>query len=201
MADLQPEHVEPVLGTKTIAWVAGLSLALLGGLLFLVPPVLAALSAYLFFTMALITLADLRHFIIPDVLSLPAIPIGLVASALVHPDGDWRAGVTSGLAGAAIGGGTFFLLRAAYFCIRGIEGLGLGDVKLAAAAGAWLGPAALAPACLMATLAAIAGVLIHAACSGHKRLQPRHHVPFGSFIAPTILAFWMGRILSPVPLW
>jgi hypothetical protein len=46
----------------------------------------------------------LRHFIIPDLLSLPAIPIGIAASAVVVPDGDWLAGVTSGLAGAFIGG-------------------------------------------------------------------------------------------------
>lgn len=201
MSDTQPENAEPLLGTRTVSSVAGLSLAVLGGLLFLVPPITAVFSAYLFFTMALITLTDLRHFIIPDVLSLPAIPIGLMASAFHHPDGDWLAGVTSGLAGAAIGGSVFYLLRAAYFGIRRIEGLGLGDVKLAAVAGAWLGPAALAPACLAATLAAIAGVLLHAVFSGHKTPQPRQHVPFGSFIAPTMLAFWIGKVIGLVHFW
>jgi leader peptidase (prepilin peptidase) / N-methyltransferase len=180
---------------------SGLSLAFLAGLLFLVPPVTASLSAYLFFTMALITLVDLRHFIIPDLLSLPAIPIGIAASAVVFPQGDWLAGVTSGLAGAFIGGGAFYLLRTAYFMVRRVEGLGLGDVKLAAVAGAWLGPAALAPACLAATLSAIAGLLLHAAINGRRTLDPRRTVPFGSFIAPTILVFWMLRIFSPTPLW
>jgi leader peptidase (prepilin peptidase) / N-methyltransferase len=139
--------------------------------------VTAALSAYLFFTMALITVVDARHFIIPDLLSLPAIPIGVAASAMVVPDGDWLAGVTSGLAGALIGGGAFYLLRATYFRVRHIEGLGLGDVKLAAVAGAWLGPAALAPACLAATLTAIAALLLNAAISGRARCTPAAPFP------------------------
>jgi leader peptidase (prepilin peptidase)/N-methyltransferase len=189
------------LGTRAVSAVSGLSLAFFGALLFLVPPVTAALSAYLFFAMALITLVDLRHFIIPDLLSLPAIPIGIAANAMAGPDGGWLAGMTSGLAGAFIGGGAFYLLRAAYFMVRRIEGLGLGDVKLAAVAGAWLGPAALAPACLAATLSAIAGLLLHAAISGRHTLHPRRTVPFGSFIAPTILVFWVLRILGPDPLW
>jgi leader peptidase (prepilin peptidase) / N-methyltransferase len=201
MGETQSKDEGPVLGTRAVAWVAGLSLCWLAGLLFLVPPVLAMFGAYLFFTMTLITLTDLRHFIIPDVLSLPALPLGLLASAVVHPDGDWLAGATNGLIGAFIGGGAFYLLRAAYFMVRRIEGLGLGDVKLAAVAGAWLGPAALAPACLAATLSAIAGLLLHAAISGRRTLDPRRTVPFGSFIAPTIMVFWLLRILSPAPLW
>jgi leader peptidase (prepilin peptidase)/N-methyltransferase len=201
MAKTQLSRVHSLTGTVAVSAVSGLSLAFFAGLLFLFPPVTAALSVYLFFTMALITVVDWRHFIVPDLLSLPAIPIGIAASAMVAPDGDWLAGVTSGLTGAFFGGGAFYFLRAAYFTARRIEGLGLGDVKLAAAAGAWLGPAALAPACLAATLSAIAGLLLHAAISGHQALHPRRTVPFGSFIAPTIMVFWMLRILSPQPLW
>jgi leader peptidase (prepilin peptidase) / N-methyltransferase len=201
MAKKQPSRVHSLVGTRAVSAVSGLSLAFSAGLLFLVPPVTAALSAYLFFTMALITVVDARHFIIPDLLSLPAIPIGVAASAMVVPDGDWLAGVTSGLAGALIGGGAFYLLRATYFRVRHIEGLGLGDVKLAAVAGAWLGPAALAPACLAATLTAIAALLLNAAISGSGALHPRRSVPFGTFIAPAILVFWVLRILSPEPLW
>jgi leader peptidase (prepilin peptidase) / N-methyltransferase len=201
MGEIQSEDDGPVLGTKAVAWVTALSVGLLAGVLFLLPAVTAALTAYLFFTMALITLADLRHFIIPDVLSLPALPIGLMASAMVQPDGDWLAGLSSGLAGALVGGGAFYLLRAAYFSLRHTEGLGMGDVKLAAVAGAWLGPAALAPACLVATLSAIASVLLLAAFRRQRAVDPQRHVPFGSFIAPTILVFWVGRIMDHVQFW
>lgn len=176
--------------------VAALSVAVFAFLMTAVSFVTAAFGAYLFFTMAVITGIDRRHFVIPDVLSLPALGIGLLASAVFAPDGDWFAGLTEGLAGAVIGGGTLLLLRAAYFRFRGIEGLGLGDVKLAAVAGAWLGPATLAPACLAAALAAILGVLLQAALGGGKMINARRPVPFGSFMAPVIFAFWIMQILE-----
>jgi leader peptidase (prepilin peptidase)/N-methyltransferase len=169
------------------------------GLLSVLPPVPAAFTACLFFGMALITVADFRHFIIPDILSLPAIPLGLAANALVLQAGDWRAGLSDGLTGALLGGGAFYLLRTVYSRLRGIEGLGLGDVKLAAVAGAWLGPSALAPACLVAALAALAGVLLNTILSGRRMFDARMHIPFGSFIAPTILLFW-GLALAGFPL-
>ena len=176
-----------------------LSLALFAGLLVLFPPVTAAFTAGLFLAMALITLADLRHFIIPDLLSLPAIPLGVAANALILKDGDWLMGISDGLMGALLGGGAFFLLRSLYFRLRGVEGLGLGDVKLAAVAGAWLGPSALAPACLVAALAALAGVLLNAQVSGRSGLDARLHVPFGSFIAPTIFIFWLLGLMGVPP--
>jgi leader peptidase (prepilin peptidase)/N-methyltransferase len=200
MENIQLKDEYPWPGRCAIAGVAVLSLSVFTGLLTAVPPLTAAIGGYLVFTMALITLIDLRHFIIPDVLSLPAIPMGLAASALRQPEGDWGAGFASGVSGALIGGGCFYLLRAAYFRYRGVEGLGLGDVKLAAVAGAWLGPAALAPACLAATLSAIGAVLLHALV---RRTAPdaRLHVPFGSFIAPVILVFWLAITLAPSPFW
>jgi leader peptidase (prepilin peptidase) / N-methyltransferase len=201
MAAIQPPELKWFLGTRSVLGTLGLSFAVFAGLLLLVPPVTAALSAYLFFTMALITLVDLRHFIIPDLLSLPAIPVGVAASAVAVPGGDWLAGFTRGAAGALIGGGAFYLLRASYFRVRRVEGLGLGDVKLAAVAGAWLGPSALAPACLAASLSAIAALLLQAAISGRRALHPSRTLPFGAFIAPVILVFWVLRILHPEPFW
>jgi leader peptidase (prepilin peptidase)/N-methyltransferase len=165
MQDIQPEEDRVFPGNGTLLWLAILTLAAFAGLLSLVPPLPAAFTAYLFLTMALITLIDLRHFIIPDVLSLPAIAVGLLANIVLFPEGNRFAGLTHGLAGAVAGGGAFYLLRAVYFRLRGIEGLGLGDVKLAAVAGAWLGPAALPSACLLATL------------SASRQFQPRIRPP------------------------
>ena len=175
-----------------------LSVALCAGLLALLPPAAAAFTACLFFAMALITLADFRHFIIPDMLSMPAIPLGLAANAVVLKEGDWLLGVSDGLTGAVLGGGAFLLLRSLYFRLRGVEGLGLGDVKLAGVAGAWLGPAALAPACLVAALAALAAALL---LSGRRKLHARLHIPFGSFIAPTIFLFWLTALAGMRLFW
>lgn len=195
MSDPQIETETPLPGIKTIALAAGLSVLLFLIVLRFASPIASGFTALLFFAMALITVTDLRHFIIPDVLSLPAIPVGVLANVLVTHDGDWQAGLIDGIAGAVIGGGVFLGLRLIYGRVRGVEGLGLGDVKLAAVAGAWLGPSLLAPACLAATLAAIAAVLLQAILRPEKRIDTRAHIPFGSFIAPTIFVFWTCTIL------
>ena len=67
--------------------------------------------------------------------------------------------------------------------------------------GAWLGPAALAPACLLATLSAIAGVVLHGVLNGRRAIDARQPIPFGSFIAPAILILWIGQILDFGSLW
>jgi leader peptidase (prepilin peptidase)/N-methyltransferase len=157
-----------------------------------VPPMAAVLGGYLLFTMLLVMLIDCRHFIIPDVLSLPAIPPGLLAAASAFP-GEWREIVGNHLFAAALAAGAFWAIRWGYKQMRGIEGLGLGDVKLAAAAGAWLGMELLPLACLLATGAALTAVLV-GAFFNRPTLQSR--VPFGSFIAPSIVIIWIFRIVS-----
>ena len=89
------------------------------------------------------------------------------------------------------------ILRAtawAYRRLRGIEGLGGGDAKLLAAAGAWVGAAAL-PSVLLgaacAALIAVAGLAI-----AGTRLSRRSALPFGPFLA---LATWAVWLLGPLP--
>jgi len=180
--------------------VAVLASGVLAALLPAVPALAAMFSAALFFLMAMIVLTDLRCFTVPDVLSLPAIPLGLLANALLAPDGIGTEAVVDGLSGAVIGASVLFLLRAAYFRLRGIEGLGLGDVKLAGVAGAWLGPAALAPVCLLAALAAFICLGIMAAFRSKDGIHARLPVPFGGFIAPSIFVIWMGDLLGILPI-
>lgn len=150
--------------------------------------------------MSLITLTDFRHFIIPDVLSLPAVPLGIVANVAVFHADDWVAGLNESVLGAILAAGTFYLLRALWFRMRGIEGLGLGDVKLAAVAGAWLGPGLLAPACLASALCGLAAALVMALLPG-RRVAMSDELPFGSFIAPVILMFWGWRVLDGISFW
>ena len=100
----------------------------------------AAAGCFLGWMLVLLAVADLRHQILPDSLTATLLASGLVA-ALFLPS----PGFTQALIGAGIGGGSFFVLRFLYFRYRGIEGLGLGDVKLMAGLGAWLGPTWLPP--------------------------------------------------------
>ena len=94
-------------------------------------PAISARTGYLLFTATAITIVDYRNFIIPDELSLPAIPLGVIASSLSGSAGPLSQPILDSLIGGMVGGGSFYVLRAAYHRFRGFEGLGMGDVKLA----------------------------------------------------------------------
>ena len=78
---------------------------------------------------------DLDWRIIPDVISLPGIAVGMAAATLAMPGVGWK----DSLYGMALGGGLFFAIGEAYRWLRGREGMGMGDVKLLAMIGAFLG--------------------------------------------------------------
>jgi leader peptidase (prepilin peptidase)/N-methyltransferase len=95
----------------------------------------ATLIYFLFIAALLvITFIDIDHRIIPDIISLPGIPLGFAASFLL-PNLDWR----SSLIGIVAGGGILFSIAWGYHLIRGKEGMGGGDIKLLAMIGAFLG--------------------------------------------------------------
>lgn len=84
--------------------------------------------------LAALAVYDLRQFRLPDLLTLPLLLLGLGLSLAGHGPPPLESAL-----GAALGFAVFWGLGAAYFRLRGIDGLGLGDAKLMAAAGAWLG--------------------------------------------------------------
>lgn len=193
-----PDDDGPLLSGTDIAVSCILAAVVLAAGFMLLPWTAAVATGLLALLMVLITLADLRHLIIPDVLSLPAIPLGAMANIVVFHDGIWLEGLSESVIGAVLGAGTFYLLRAAYARLRKVEGLGLGDVKLAGVAGAWLGPAPLASVCLVAALGGLVTVLVMALMPGRK-LSTTDYIPFGSFIAPAILLFWLWRLAAEIP--
>ena len=156
---------------------------------------LAFATALLAFLMAAITISDLRHYIIPDVFSLPAIPCGIAAMWLVSGPGSFGNTVALGVLGALLGGASLYAVKTAYFWWKGIEGLGLGDVKLAAAAGAWLGPEYLAVTLLLACLGALTAVLVFWLVLKHN-VTGKTALPFGAFIAPAIWLVWVYQQFS-----
>lgn len=123
-----------------IAWrvVASFLLPLIGAGLFLWwlagQPHPAWLAVGLAIWLSWITVIDLRRQVIPNLMSYPLILAGLLVSGLPSQPG-WPAA----LLGMSLGGGGFALLVLYYERIRGLNALGWGDVKLAAAIGAWLG--------------------------------------------------------------
>ena len=101
---------------------------------------------------------DARTYLLPDIVTFSGIALGIVAASALNPFEPWLS-VGAAVARAAATASALFLLRWGYGRIRGREGLGLGDVKLAAAVGAWL-PLALIPFCFaLATFAALITVM------------------------------------------
>ena len=127
---------------------------------------------------------DLRCWLLPDALTLPLVVAGLFAALWLDP-----ASLTNAALGAALGYLGLRLVAAIYRGLRGSDGVGEGDAKLLAAAGAWLGAAALPQVILLAASAALA-VALGLRLVG-IRLGPRSPVPFGPFLALATWVLWL----------
>ena len=95
-----------------------------------------------------ITFIDLDIWEIPDEISVPGVVVGCALRPFAF-DVPWY----DGIAGAAIGASFLWLVRWGYFQLRKVEGMGLGDVKLIAMIGAFVGPLGLVPTILVASVA------------------------------------------------
>jgi leader peptidase (prepilin peptidase) / N-methyltransferase len=134
---------------------------------------------------ALLTLAaiDILAFRLPDILTFPLAAAGLLVALTVAHD------LWAHLAGAAIGYCAFAAIAWGFARLRGREGLGLGDAKLAAAAGAWLGWAPLPSVVLIACAAGFLWVASLAIVRGRAALAER--IPFGMALAIAIWVVWL----------
>jgi len=135
---------------------------------------------------------DARTYLLPDAVTWSAIALGILAAFALNPFEPW---LNAGLAVArgAWTAAALALLRWGYAQIRGREGLGFGDVKLAAAVGTWL-PLALIPFCFaLATCAALVTVLF-ARLRGES-IEATAKLPFGAFLCPALwLVFYAGEL-------
>ena len=134
-------------------------------------PLLWILAAAL----VVITFIDFDHQIIPDVISLPGIVIGFLASFAI-PWVSWSAS----LLGILAGGGSLYLVAVIYELLTKKEGMGGGDVKLLAMIGAWLGWNAVFPVIFFSSLL---GTLVGVPLMLIKRADGKLAIPFGPFLA------------------
>lgn len=147
------------------------------------------MAAYLWFCLALlaVTLIDLEHRIIPDVITLPGTALGLLLVSWT--DVTWIESLT----GAALGFGVLLGVGVAYEKATGVEGMGGGDVKLAAMMGAFLGWQGVVLAIFLgAFLGSLVGVAAMAGGKGTRRTA----LPFGTFLAPAaVIVLFVGSTL------
>ena len=152
------------------------------------------LGAGLAMLMLAIAVVDYRYFIIPNELTAAALALAVINAVLAQAPS-----MVESVAAAALRGAItmlFFLaLRWLYGWLRQREGLGLGDVKLAFVAGAWLDwlmiPVAI-------EIAALATLMAYGAWQafGRRPVNATSRLPFGLFFAPAIwLAWLLGEVI------
>jgi leader peptidase (prepilin peptidase) / N-methyltransferase len=144
-----------------------------------------AVTLSLTVVLAVIAVIDARTRRIPDLLSLPLIAAGLVVAYLTP-----LLPIHHHLIGAAVGFALFAAIGAWYFRRTGTDGLGLGDAKLFASAGAWLGWQALPMVLLIAALGGLAFAVIQGRTGRHTALA------FGPWLALGFWAVWLWQNMS-----
>jgi len=149
------------------------------------------LGALLALVMLAISVIDARQFIIPDTLTATALGLALV-NAAVQDQETALAGIAVAVLRGTVLALCFLALRAVYHRIRGRQGIGLGDVKLAGVAGAWLEWTTVPIAIEIAALVALATIVIRQRARG-RPLRAAGRLPFGLFLAPAI---WLGWLLE-----
>jgi len=122
---------------------------------------------------------DLEHQLLPNVITLPGIAIGLIASTVLPP------GLLDALIGVVLGGGVLWLIGEAYYRYSGHEGMGGGDVKMLAMIGAFLGWKLVL---VTLVLSSFAGSIIGLAVIVVKRGGMKYALPYGTFLALGALA-------------
>lgn len=138
---------------------------------------------------------DARTYLLPNAITWGAAICGVVAAWFLDELKPWLA-VGDAALRATSAAGLLALLRWSYGRIRHREGLGLGDVKLAAAVGAWL-PLDVIPLCFgLATSGALVTVLWSQLRGG--RVNRTMKIPFGAFLCP---ALWLAFYASNLPAW
>ncbi|MBR0833227.1 prepilin peptidase [Bradyrhizobium manausense] len=171
-----------------------LSLALLVGVfasLVTAPAAEGLYGAFLAALMLAIAASDARHYLIPNELSGAAFALALLRAAAFVPDVGAEALLWPLVRAVAVAL-PLLLLMLAYRRWRGRDGLGLGDVKLAAVCGAWLDLATVAAVIEFAALLAIGAYVANAALQ-RTPLRGTAFLPFGLFLAPSIWVGWLGE--------
>jgi leader peptidase (prepilin peptidase)/N-methyltransferase len=131
---------------------------------------------------------DLEHQILPNEITLPGIVVGLAISFFLPP--GWK----SSLMGLLIGGLFPFLVAEAYLRVRGREGMGMGDFKMLAMVGAFLGWPLV---WITLILSCVLGIVIGGGALAVSRRGLATRIPFGTFIAIAALvcAYAEGPVL------
>jgi leader peptidase (prepilin peptidase)/N-methyltransferase len=150
-------------------------------------PVLA-ISLLLAGALIALSVIDVATMRLPDAITLPLTVAGpLIAWATGWDEPLWR------VVSAGVGFLALFAVAEGYRALRGRAGLGLGDAKLFAAAGGWLGMGALPSVLMWGCGIALAGVAL--AMAFRRQVTAATRIPFGPFLA---CGFWLVWLYGPL---
>ena len=151
---------------------------------------------------------DLQHKILPNKITYPGFIIMFVLRVL-SPDveiaastrkmfhligwSDHAVAILGAALGAAIGAGSLWLVRWLYFRLRGVEGMGLGDIKMMLMVGAFLGwQLTMLTIFIGSLLGAVIGIILIKLRGGNMKME----IPFGVFLGPAaIISLFVGQPL------
>ena len=146
---------------------------------------------YFFWTLVVLTFVDLEFRIIPDRFSLGNWGIALFLAVFNWLKFDVP--LTEALIGGAVGFGVFFSIGFAYEKLKGIEGLGFGDVKMMGWLGCWLGLTGLP---VLVLVASITGLFVGIVVMIKERGNLKTAIPFGPFLAMGAVVVWTLKKLQ-----
>ena len=170
------------------------------------------LALALFFSLVVLAFIDWDHQILPDVMTLPGILVGILGSLAPGSLVTWRSAILA----AVLGYVAFFGVAEAYARLRGVEGLGQGDWKLAAMLGAFLGGQRLMLVVFLGSVTGMVYGLVQGSrlrraaltqgsqtegAAGEDELLPvgKYKLPFGTFLAAS--AIFVILFGDPVLAW
>ena len=156
------------------------------------PGMTGVLGAGLALLMLAIARVDWHRFIIPNGLNAAAGGLALVHAAVQEPQAMHQAVAFAAVRGVVVAF-IFYALRQGYARLRGRQGLGLGDVKLAFVAGAWLDWVMVPIAIQLAAFAALSAYLVRQLVNGQS-ISATTRMPFGLFFAPAIWIAWVIEV-------
>jgi leader peptidase (prepilin peptidase)/N-methyltransferase len=136
-----------------------------------------------------LAMIDVDHMLLPDRLTWPGIFIGLA----VQPWAPLAGGLVPALVGAALGAGLLLAVWGGWYLIRREEGMGLGDVKMLAMVGAFLGWQGVL---VTVFFGALVGSIVGLALMRWGSLDMRSKLPFGTCMAlGALVALFAGDVL------
>ena len=153
---------------------------------------LATLFSLIFIIgLVILFVTDLEHYIIPNEVTYSLSALAIIISIInINP---FHITLSNSLMGGIISGLLLYVTSKIYFLIRKREGMGMGDVKMIAMIGFWMG---LPTTVIIIILSSILGSLVGIGLILFRKMDRNQLIPYGSFLSLTAIILWIYNIIS-----